>query len=58
MRPNLGQFDRNALDDLGLVDDDRTEMLAAPVSPCVGAQDGSRGNWEPTPPPLSRGAVR
>ena len=46
-RPNLCQIDRDALDDLGLVDDDRAEMLTAPVSSCVGAQDGSRGN-QPT----------
>jgi hypothetical protein len=42
--PHVVQQDRDALDDLGLVEDDHTEMLTAPVGSCVGAQDGSRPN--------------
>jgi hypothetical protein len=31
-RPNLDQLARDALEDLGLIDDDRTEDLRAPVA--------------------------
>lgn len=30
MHPHTTQADRDAIDDLGLIDDDRTEMLKAP----------------------------
>lgn len=41
--PHTRQFDRDALEDRGLVDDDDTEnMLTAPEGSCVGAQVGSR----------------
>lgn len=42
--PHTTQADRDAIDDLGLVDDDRTEKLTAPVDPGVGAPGGSRRN--------------
>lgn len=42
-RPHRDQEARDALDDLGLIDDDNTEnMTAAPVLPGVGALGGGR----------------
>jgi len=46
----LAQYDHA---DLGLVDDDNTEMLTAPVNPVVGATGESRPNH-----PISRQEVR
>ena len=41
--PHRDQEARDALDDLGLIDDDNTEdMTAAPVLPGVGAPSGGR----------------
>lgn len=43
-RPHLFQDDRDAIEDRGLVDNDNTEMLTAPVNPVVDATGGSRRN--------------
>lgn len=42
--PHITQSDRDAIEDRGLIDDDRTEMLTAPVNPVVDATGGSRPN--------------
>ena len=51
--PHITQEDRDALDDRGLIFDDRTEMLTAPVNPVAPTTGGSRPNY-----PVSRKEVR
>lgn len=51
--PHVRQLDRDALEDRGLVDDDRTEMLTAPVNPVAPTTGGSRPNY-----PVTRKEVR
>lgn len=47
--PHITQEDRDALDDRGLVENDNTEMLTAPVNPVAPTTGGSRPN-----PPITR----
>lgn len=42
--PHITQADRDAIEDRGLVDNDRTEKLTAPAYSGVGAPGGSRRN--------------
>ena len=51
--PHTSQFDRDALEDRGLVDDDHTEILTAPAKSGVGAPGEGRQNQ-----PVTREAVR